>query len=103
MRLLVLVALACLSACSWFGSKRQPAPNPTEIVVTGTTAGSIIFIDGKAAGPATTADDHPQIVRVAPGAHTVEIHLHDAIVYREDSYVRRGETSVVTVLSGLNR
>jgi hypothetical protein len=40
---------------------------------------------------------------VTAGDHKVEIHVGDSIVYREDTYVGRGERRVVMVLSGLNR
>jgi hypothetical protein len=42
-------------------------------------------------------DDRPA------GAHKVEIHLGDKIVYREDTYVGLSEHRVVTVLSGTTR
>jgi hypothetical protein len=95
--------LACLSACSWFSSRKSPQPNPTEIVVTGAPAGSVVYVDGTQAGQASVANDRPQVLDVAPGSHKVEIHVGDAIVYREDTYVGSGEHRVVRVLSGLNR
>ena len=78
-------------------------PDPTEIIVTGATAGSIVFVDGLQTGQATALNDHPRVVTVAPGAHKVEIHVGDAVVYREDAYVAQGERQVVRVLSGLTR
>jgi hypothetical protein len=95
--------LACLSACSWFGSRRHELPDPTEIIVTGAPAGSFIFVDGVQTGQPTAVGDRPQILNVAAGAHKVEIHLDDKVVYREDTYVGLGEHRVVTVLSGLTR
>jgi hypothetical protein len=103
LRVFVLVVLACLSACSWFSSRRTHAPDPTEIVVTGAPAGSVVFIDGLQAAPATALNDRPQILNVTAGAHKVEIHRGDSVVYREDTYVDLGQRSVVRVLSGLNR
>lgn len=103
MRALVLVTLACLSACSWFGSKRVQVPDPTEIIVTGAPAYSIVFVDGVQAGQATAHNDQSQILEVAAGAHKVEIHMGDKIVYREDTYVAPGEHRIVRVLSGLSR
>ena len=78
-------------------------PDPTEIIVTGAPGGSIVFVDGLQAGHETAINDHPQILNVAAGAHKVEVHMGDTIVYREDTYVGLGERRVVTVLSGLNR
>jgi hypothetical protein len=92
-------ALVCLSACSWFGSTHA-APDPSAIIVNGAPAGSVVFIDAVQAAPPAVAGDRPQIVRVRAGDHKVEIHEDDKIVYREDTYVGRGETRAVTVLSG---
>jgi hypothetical protein len=95
------VALVCLSACSWFASKKTQLPDPTEIIVTGAPMGSIVFVDGLQTGRATALNDHPQVLNVAAGAHKVEIHVGDAVVYREDAYVAPGERYIVRVLSGL--
>ena len=103
MKVFVLMALACLSACSWFGSRRPELPDPTELIVTGAPAGSIILVDGSPAGPAKTAGDHPQVLKVAAGAHKVEIQFDDKVVYREETYVALGEQRVVAVLSGSSR
>jgi hypothetical protein len=102
LRVLLLVILACLSACGWF-SRKTPVPDPAEIIVTGAPLGSIVFIDGAQAGQATAVSDHPQVLEVAPGPHKVEIHTADKIVYREDTYVGPSEHRIVRVLSGLNR
>ncbi len=97
------MTLACLSACAWFGSRKQPLLDPTEIIVTGAPSGSIVFIDGVQTAQATAVNDHPQIIKVAAGDHKVEIHLGDKVVYREDTYVGHREQRVVTVLSGVPR
>ena len=78
-------------------------PDPTEIIVTGAPTGSVVFVDGLQTGQAATANDHTQVLNVAAGAHKVEIHVGDSVVYREDTYVGPGERRVVMVLSGLNR
>jgi hypothetical protein len=103
LRLLVLVTLTCLSACSWFGSRKMPLPDPTEIIVTGAPVGSIVFVDGLETGQITALNDHPQVLNVAAGTHKVEIHVGDAVVYREDTYVGAGERRMVRVLSGFTR
>src|ERR1700737_2292859 len=97
------MTLACLSACSWFGSRKQELPDPTEIIVTGAPAGSLIFVDGSQSGQETAVSDHPQVLVVAAGGHNMGIHMGDKIVYREDTYVGPSEHRVVTVLSGLTR
>jgi len=57
------MTLACLSACTWFGSRKRPLLDPTEIIVNGAPGGSIVFIDGVQTAQATAVNDHPQIIR----------------------------------------
>ncbi len=103
MRIFVVMILACLSACSWFTSRKPHSPDPTEIIVTGAPAGSTVFLDGLQIGQATALNDQSRVLNVAAGPHKVEIHVGDRVVYREDTYVGRGEHTIVRVLSGLNR
>ena len=103
MKIFVVMISICLSACSWFGSRRPPMPDPTELIVTGAAVGSTVFVDGVATGPAVVPTDHARVIRVAPGSHTVEVHAGDAIVYHEETDVARGEHRVITVLSGSGR
>jgi hypothetical protein len=103
LRIFLVMTLTCLSACSWFTSRKTHSPDPTEIVVTGAPAGSVVFVDGTQAGTAAVRDDRPQVLNVAAGSHKVEIHVGDAVVYREDTYVGLGEHRMVRVLSGLSR
>jgi hypothetical protein len=100
-----LIVLACgTAACGGFGWHKRAAPRPrTEIVLTGAPAGSLVFVDGVQTGPGVEHNDQSEILDVAPGAHTVEIHVNEAVVYREETYVGSGERRVVEVLSGLSR
>lgn len=97
-----LVPLLLLSACSWFHHK-PVTPDPTELVVNGAPAGSVLFVDGAAAAPENPSSVRPQVVIVAPGMHTVEVHLEDKVSYRESTYVAPGEKHVIIVLSGSDR
>jgi hypothetical protein len=102
-RVFLLITMAGISACSWFGSRKPVLPDPTEIIVTGAPVGSVVFVDGSQSGQPTATNDHPQVLNVAAGAHKVEIHVGDTVVYREDTYVGPGERRTVMVLSGLSR
>jgi PEGA domain len=102
LRAFVILSFVLLSACSWF-SRRHPAPDPAEIIVTGAPAGSSVFVDGVQTGEITVASNHPQTLTVSAGNHKVEIHLGEAVVYREDTYVGQGEHRAVRVLSGQTR
>lgn len=94
--------LLLLTACSWFRHK-PVTPDPTELVVNGAPAGSVLFVDGVAAAHENQSSVRPQVVTVAPGMHTVEVHQGDKVNYRENTYVAPGEKHIVIVLSGSGR
>jgi hypothetical protein len=96
----LLIALLCLSGCSWFHSRTPPESPPTQLLVNGAPSGSVLVVDGMQAGPATDGTNRAQQVDVAPGAHVLEVKTGDSVVYRENTYVEAGQTRVVTVLSG---
>ena len=101
MRFLILVSFLCLSACSWFNwHKPAQSPDPTEIIVTGCPAGSIVFLDGAAVGQAATVNNQTRVLTVAAGVHKLEIQLNGKFVYREDTSVEPGARRVVMVKSG---
>jgi hypothetical protein len=99
MKTYLLVGLVLLSGCSWF-HRKAPTPDPTELLVTGAPAGSLLFVDGTQAGQPAEADKHTQVLRVAPGTHVLEVKVGDSVAYRENTYVAKGEKRVITVLSG---
>lgn len=103
MKIFIILAFTVLSACSWFHKKPAPAPAPPQLIITGVPAGSSVFIDGTQRGQAAELNDRPQSLSVAEGTHVVEVHRGDAVIYRENMFVKNGEKRVVTVLSGSNR
>ena len=94
-----LPCLALLTGCSWF-HKAPPPPEPTQLVVNGAPAGSVLFVDGAAAAKENETASRPQVLDVAPGMHVVEVKVSDHVGYREQVYVAPGEKHVVIVLSG---
>ena len=102
LKIFMFLALVCLSACSWF-HREKPPPEPTELIVTGAPAGSIVFIDDVQKGQLAKFNDKPQILNVAAGAHIVEVRTDSTVVYREQTYVAGGERLVIKVLSGFGR
>src|ERR1700730_2408979 len=109
LKVAILIMLLCLSGCSWmhtsswFHSKKSHAPDPTELIVTGAPVGSLLFVDGVQTGEAKEVASRPQVLDVAPGSHTVEVKVGDAVVYRENTYVAAGDKHVITVLSGARK
>jgi hypothetical protein len=81
MRLSILAALL-LSACATSTASIAPAASsasaPPGLAVAGAPPGSMLFVDGKNTGTAMSYDPAPKhraplVLRVAPGAHEVEI------------------------------
>ncbi len=103
LKILLILALCLLSACSWFHRKAPPPPDPPEIIVTGAPTGSIVFIDATRRGQPEEAGSKPQILTVAEGSHVVEVRVGDSVVYRENIFIKGGEKRIVTVLSGSSR
>jgi hypothetical protein len=102
-KLFILIALLCVSGCSWFHARKPPAPNPPELIVTGAPTGSVLFIDGVQAGAPTESNKRTHDLVVTAGTHTVEVRMGDNTVYRENTYVAPGEKRVIMVLSGVSR
>lgn len=102
MKNFLFLALACLSACSWFHRAKAP-PDPSEIIVTGAPAGSIAFVDGVQIGKIAEHNGKPQVLNVTSGEHVVEINAGGKVVYREQTFVSTGEKRVIKVLSGTAR
>jgi hypothetical protein len=99
MKYYLLLALLLLSGCGWF-HRKPPTPAPTELIVTGAPAGSLLYVDGAQVGQPAQAGKHAQVLRVAAGTHVLEVKVGDAIAYRENTYVALGDKRVITVLSG---
>ena len=84
MRLPILPALLLSSACATSGVLVEPATSaappaaPPGLAVAGAPPGSMLFVDGKNIGVAMAYEPAPKhrpplVLRVAPGAHEVEI------------------------------
>lgn len=99
----LLVALVCLSGCSWFHRSKPPAPEPPELIVTGVAPGSLLLVDGVQVDQAAPGSSRSRVIDVAAGTHTVEVKMGDAVVYRESAYVGPGDKRVITVTSGNSR
>jgi hypothetical protein len=103
LKILVVLALMTLSACSWFhGRPKGPAPLP-EIVVTGAPAGTAIFIDDVQNGQVAEVNGKPQVLSVAAGMHVIEVRAGSTVIYREQTYVSTGDNPVINVRSGIHR
>jgi hypothetical protein len=100
--LVVFLALAGLSGCSWFHLHAKVPPPSPELIVTGAPTGSAVFVDNVQNGE-PAQNGKPQVLTVSAGTHIVEIRAGDTVIYREQTYVGSGEKRSIKVLSGSNR
>jgi len=103
LKIFLILALAGLSACSWFHPRPKAAPPLPELIVTGAPAGSAIFIDDVQTGQIAEVNGKPQVLSVAAGMHVVEVRAGSTVIYREQTYVSSSDNRVINVLSGVHR
>jgi hypothetical protein len=73
MRSLALAAALVLAACAGPTTTVRTVDTRPALAVAGAPAGSMLHVDGAVAGDAQFYDGHPNVLRVEPGTHLVEI------------------------------
>jgi hypothetical protein len=97
---IVWIALILLSGCTLPQTTVKTGSSPPGLIVKGAPAGSLLYIDGLAMGPATQYDGKPKVLTVLEGVHQVEVRQGTSVVYGEKAYASAGETHTVTVVGG---
>ena len=72
MRKLVLVALLA-TACAMPQTAVRTVDTRPAIAISRAPAGARLFVDAKDCGPAAAYDGRPQVLRVEPGTHEVDV------------------------------
>jgi hypothetical protein len=73
MRRLALAAALALAACAGPTTTVRTVDTRPAIAVAGAPGGSLLLVDGVAAGEAAAYDGNPNVLRLEPGTHLVEI------------------------------
>ncbi len=73
MRTAVLAAALALAACAGPTTTVRTVDTRPAIAVVGAPSGGVLYVDGAAMGDARSWDGQPNILRLEPGTHLVEI------------------------------
>jgi hypothetical protein len=73
MRRIALAAALALAACAGPTTTVKTVDTRPAIAVTGAPPGTVLHVDGAAVGDAAGYDGQPNVLRVEPGTHLVEI------------------------------
>jgi hypothetical protein len=85
-KLLAVLALG-VAACAGPATTVRTVDTRPALAVAGAPSGSVLVVDGIAIGDASTYDGRPNVLRVEPGTHEVEIRTGQQIVFRERVFV----------------
>jgi hypothetical protein len=88
MRKLTLAVALALAACVGPTTTLKTVDTRPALAISGAAGGLTLFVDGAPVGDPRSYDGHPNILRVEPGTHDVE--LRDgagAVVFRQRVFV----------------
>jgi hypothetical protein len=98
--LTVWAAMLVLTGCALPQTTVKSGSSQPGLIVKGAPAGSTLFVDGLAIGPAAQFDGKPKVLAVLEGVHQVEIRQGATVIFSEKTFSSSGETHTVTVLGG---
>jgi hypothetical protein len=88
MRRLALAATLALAACAGATTTVRTVDTRPALAVAGAPAGSLLHVDGALAGDAQLYDGNPNVLRLEPGTHLVEIRDRGGnVVYSQRIFV----------------
>jgi uncharacterized lipoprotein YajG len=101
-RLMILIAVAALAACSLPQTTVRTGLPPPTMIVTGAPPGSVLVVDGLDMGSAAQYSGNPKVLAVLEGTHQVEVRLGANVVYREKAFVSSGQSHTVAVAGAVS-
>lgn len=88
MRRLALAAALALAACVGPTTTVRTVDTRPGLAIAGAPSGTTLFVDGAAVGDPAAYDGQPNILRVEPGTHTVELRDRaGAVVFSQRVFV----------------
>ena len=94
-RLRLLAAL--LAACAMPATTVRTPDSRPSLAITGAPPGSLLFVDGNAAGDAGSYDGQPAVLLVEPGTHVVDVRDSSGRVIFTQTVFVESETKTIQV------
>jgi len=96
MRKLALAAALALSACVGPTTAVRTVDTRPAIAISGAPSGSVLYVDGYAVGDPSAYDGRPNVLRVEPGTHDVELRDRaGAVIFSQRVFVESELKTVV--------
>lgn len=87
MRNLLLTAALALAACVGPTTVVRTVDTRPAIAISGAPWGTVLYVDGAAVGDPRDYDGRPNILRVEPGTHHIEIRNGGAVIFSQRVFV----------------
>ncbi len=88
MRKLTLAAALALAACAGPTTVVRSVDTRPALAISGAPSGTVLYVDGAAIGDPADYDGRPNILRVEPGTHQVEIRTRgNAVIFTQRVFV----------------
>ena len=93
----LFLAAALAAACAMPATTVRTPDSRPSLAITGAPAGSLLFVDGNAAGDANAYDGRPAILLVEPGTHVVDVRDSSGRVLFTQTVFVESETKTIQV------
>ncbi len=94
-RPLTIAAILLLGACSAPSTTVRTVDTRPALVILDTAPGALLVLDGRVVGPALAYSGQPDVLRLEPGTHEVEIRDPSGkVTYRQTIFV---ESEIKTI------
>ncbi|WP_242394959.1 hypothetical protein [Anaeromyxobacter oryzisoli] len=95
MRKLLAAAVLALAACAGPTTVVRTVDTRPAIAFSGAPWGTVLYVDGVAVGDPREYDGHPNVLRVEPGTHDLELRQGDQVVFDQRVFVESELKTVV--------
>ncbi len=92
-----LVLAICLAGCAYPETQTRTTDTRPSLAIRGAPAGSQLYVDGNAMGDPNVYDGQPNLLRVEPGTHLLEVRDAAGRTFFQQKVFVESETKTVEV------